>query len=229
MAIQEVSGQVTGTQRTTSSLPLTLTYPSPTTSGNLLICVVTQGSNSTISVSDNKGNTWQKAVDAGTPALLCEIWYCPHCSGGSGHQVTITPTAGGQVSAVIDEFSAVAKSPLDNTNNSAANGSSASTGVVTLAPGELAIVALSVSAQTTIVPNPGMITYPYTQAATSAPLNGISYGFAVSAGGGAAGGGWGLGTGHAAYPWLGAIASFAAASIVDDETGQDSQLQQDYW
>ncbi len=118
MAFIQSSSSTTGS--TTSTTP---TFTS--TSGNTIFAVAGVSGNSTTgvfdSVTDNKGNTYTKAVGLIITTASgngTEIWYSQNITGGAGHTVTCTRTTpgdGGVVRVHIQEWSNIAVSPLDQT------------------------------------------------------------------------------------------------------------------
>lgn len=220
MGIVAVPGQGNGTQRSgSSSAALTITYTNPTTSGDLLVLVVTYFGTATVSVADNQGNTWLKAKGIVAGSLHAEIWYVQGCTGGASHQVTITPTAAVFLSAAWGEWTggATAGGP-DQTNAANATSASPSTGnVTTTAAGELYVAVLDEDSTSSGVisteTSPQTWTNVYTARATSTQ-EGVSlqtYGDGITAAAGTYAGTWSM---LGSIPWAAAIASFQAAAAV---------------
>lgn len=103
----------------------TVTLTSAATAGNLI--EVTTGwcyagtVGLTIAVSDDKGNSYVKACEAGTESTFvpkCQKWYAKNITGGAT-VITITPSGGSvntNIGAVVDEYSGLDKTaPLDKT------------------------------------------------------------------------------------------------------------------
>lgn len=128
---------VNTTYKQSSSVASLTTTGITTSSGNLLVVVVTAFANTlgTISstITDSNSNTWQIAVGStGTGAQgWCGIAYCPNCTGGSSHTFTITPTSSDFVAIAVLEFSgAKLTSVLGNTNSSTASTTTHSSGSI---------------------------------------------------------------------------------------------------
>jgi len=88
--------------------PLTCTFAAPSTAGNILI-VVAAAHNSTanITVTDDKGNTYQRGPHVATPdgSYSAQLWYCPNAIGGVLN-VTTNQDGGGSSEVFAYEFSA---------------------------------------------------------------------------------------------------------------------------
>src|ERR1044072_7038179 len=87
----------------TGSTPLTITFNSPVTAGNLLIvCASDNLDSDTITISDNQNNTWTKAVSHiatnwNAPVTTAVIYYAV-ANGNNTPAVTITgPDIGGSI------------------------------------------------------------------------------------------------------------------------------------
>ena len=84
---------------------LTLTFNSPTTTGNTLIVAVsdyyaTLDPDNTI--SDNKGNTWKVAVNY-TTASRVKVYYAQNITGGASHRITVsTPSSAYYVATAVE-------------------------------------------------------------------------------------------------------------------------------
>lgn len=104
-----------------STNPLTITFDSATAGGNMIEVSATgrvsSGTTGSISVADNKGNTFGQVVIAGTGSLETSIakFYAYNISGGASHQVTITWTNfGSSVFGLVAEWSGLTTAdPLD--------------------------------------------------------------------------------------------------------------------
>lgn len=116
-----------------------------TTGANLIVCVVTYLTGSTITLADSKSNTWTAltaSAVAGSNATV-RIYYCDNPTVGSGH--TFTVSSGGHFYGRVN---AMAFSGIDTTGGSfdAQNGGTVSsatskaTGAVTPATDGLAII-----------------------------------------------------------------------------------------
>lgn len=98
-----------------------------TTSGNTMIVVVGDNSNSSAvghvsTITDSQGNTYVQAVGvAQSTNTNCEIWYAKNITGGTTPTVTITLSAAATENGVIvREYSGLDTiSPLDQTNSGA--------------------------------------------------------------------------------------------------------------
>ncbi len=86
---------------------LTLTLNSPTTSGNTLIVAVTDyyaAADPDSSIADNKGNSWNVAVNYSDAARV-KVYYAQNITGGSNHQITISTSASAFFIATAVEYS----------------------------------------------------------------------------------------------------------------------------
>lgn len=80
----------------TTNTATQVTTAATTTSGNLLVAVVTTFTNVIGPITDSKGNTWATAVASlGTGNGFCAMFYAKNITGGAGHTITHTPSAGG--------------------------------------------------------------------------------------------------------------------------------------
>lgn len=110
-----------------------------TTSGNLLVAIpVVFGTNIGASpITDNKSNTWLTAVAAfGTgPAMGC--FYAKNCIGGSGHNITFTPSPSSDYAALVfvEIQQADQSSPLGNSSTNSSTGTGHSAGVISAGAG----------------------------------------------------------------------------------------------
>ena len=132
-AFVQTNGDATGTTSTS------VTFSSPTTSGNFIEVSVHQygddATAATFSVSDNMGNTsWASAVSQiGSFKGKIEKFYHPNIVGGSSHQITVSRSGGtgmgGNIKVVVSEYSGLeASTPLDKTASNTWTGTSADSG-----------------------------------------------------------------------------------------------------
>jgi len=104
------------------------------TNGNTLIIAAGQGSASggTITVSDNKGNAFTRAVareQAGASGNTAEIWYASNIVGGAGHTVTIEYSIASSVGIAVEEWSGLLTSGvLDKVSGQTAGGTPVTSG-----------------------------------------------------------------------------------------------------
>lgn len=107
------------TNTTGSASTIAATFPNATSTGNLLVAIVTP-SNSTSqtvsSIADSQTNTWALAVSSNSQADV-EIWYAYNITGGV-NTVTATLSGSGNSPTIhIREFDLVSKTdPKDKTN-----------------------------------------------------------------------------------------------------------------
>ena len=102
-----------------------------TTSGNLLVAIVTSDGNviGATPVSDSFSNTWVQAVGStGTSSGFAAMFYVANCTGGASHTFTFTPTANAFLTITVLEIEGAAlTSVLSGTNgavfSTAAHGS----------------------------------------------------------------------------------------------------------
>jgi hypothetical protein len=91
-------------------------------------------------VTDSAGNVWQR-VNAWSVASHNsdgELWYAPNA--GAASTVTVRTTSAATMALEVQEFSSVATSnPLDTSVGASNTGTSASSGTITPATGELLI------------------------------------------------------------------------------------------
>lgn len=64
----------------------TITLGSSTTSGNMLVAVYRGSEAASLTVTDNKGNTWVECVEGAASGIA--IWAAYNISGGASHQVS---------------------------------------------------------------------------------------------------------------------------------------------
>lgn len=154
-APNRVSGQAV--ERNVSGTSTTLTLPSNVTAGNLIILRISQlntgGSNRpTNTPSDSLGNTYTKAVSAGTYGTdpVQEIWYARNIAGGAC-TITVTWNGGSDSKELFAEeiTGADPSAPLDVTgsiiNNTTATDqyNTAAGGVTTSANGAYVVTCYS--------------------------------------------------------------------------------------
>jgi hypothetical protein len=118
--------------------------PQATLSGNAIICGLTYpySSGRTVSVSDNKSNSWSQAVSVGstTNDMTVALWYATNVAAGTlTIAVTFDSTIYGQQFACKEAYNVVASSPLDGTASVASSTTNTvSTGsITTTANGDL--------------------------------------------------------------------------------------------
>lgn len=97
----------TPTAATGAGATVTKTYASATTNGNLLIIGIIVGATTApgTTVTDNKGNTWNKVFSLGSGAGWTEFWYAYNIVGGATHTVTINNPGFLGVNAITREYS----------------------------------------------------------------------------------------------------------------------------
>ncbi len=113
-----------------------VTFSQPVTNGNLIIVAVSVYSTGTAdiaSVTDSKGNSYQKATSSPTTAsgnYYLGLWYAQNVVGGSSFNVTVTPkNATSSLSVGIHEYAGMAISGvLDVSKNATGTGVTASSG-----------------------------------------------------------------------------------------------------
>lgn len=116
-----------------------------TTSGNLLVVVVSAFSNiiGATPITDSKTNTWIQAVaSTGASEGWGAIYYAENITGGAGHTVTFTPSSSGFIAIAVLEVSGLAtSSALNQTDADASSATTHSTGPITASGGicEMAI------------------------------------------------------------------------------------------
>lgn len=129
----------TGVFRAGGALSASGSFGSLPTVGNMVVVLVSRSGSSgaTLSVSDNQGNTYTKAVESATvgPCNTSSIWYAPVGTSSGTFTVTVTNTgtAGSSyISATALEYSGLASSSVvDQTN------SNSGTGIGTLSSGSI--------------------------------------------------------------------------------------------
>jgi hypothetical protein len=159
--------RTTGASEAAAATTLTGTFPSPTTSGDLLVLsasVYTGTTNHITSVTDSAGNTWTRigAFSVASHNSDGEMWYSPNAA--SVTTVTVNVAAAATIALSAQEFSGIATaSPLDvsagtaNTSNTPSSGPAAATAANELAVG---FVAGHANAQTITVTAAGYTAQP---------------------------------------------------------------------
>jgi len=139
LSVQAASGtapafvQYAGGTETAAATSLSGSFPSPTTSGHLLVASISESTGATnliTSVTDTAGNPWTRVASYNTSGHSSngEVWY------SAGAQATTTVTAhtasAASMSLVVQEFSGVAAtSPLDTAAGTSALGTAAASGM----------------------------------------------------------------------------------------------------
>ena len=75
---------------------VTLTLPTATTTGNMLIVAVSDyyaTADPDTTISDSRSNTWKVAVNYANRARI-KVYYAENISGGANHQITVRPASG---------------------------------------------------------------------------------------------------------------------------------------
>jgi hypothetical protein len=159
--------RTTGASEAAAATALTGTFPSATTSGDLLVLsasVYTGTTNHITSVTDSAGNAWTRvgAFSVASHNSDGEMWYSPNAA--SVTAVTVNVAAAATIALSVQEFSGIATaSPLDvsagtsNTSNTPSSGPAAATAANELAVG---FVAGHANAQTITVTAPGYTAQP---------------------------------------------------------------------
>ena len=112
----------------------------------------------TVAVADNMGNTYAQAIrQQGTSDHndVLAIWWCIPTTGGSGLQVTVTPSASSYMDVCIAEYSYTpgATISVESTNGSSASSNAATSGNLTLTGSDLVFCAVDLDAS--VVPTAG--------------------------------------------------------------------------
>lgn len=151
--------QVNTKFQTTTATTITCTFPSPSTSSNLIVVHLdwNNQARSVNTVTDNKGNTYARIngpTNWNGAAYRAELWYAYNITGGGG-AITVTATLTGSPTSFsqiyITEYSGIATvSPLDK--NAVAIGSSAavSSGSVTTTAANELVYGASIGASGTL-------------------------------------------------------------------------------
>lgn len=125
--------QSKGSNNGYSAGPITLTFSSSTAAGNTIVVSLTSNSASVSSVTDNKGNTYTRAVQFNT-TRLAQIWYCAGISGGASHQISINLSGFAYVSLCIYEVSGLDSSPLGATGTASTASATALSATLSATP-----------------------------------------------------------------------------------------------
>jgi hypothetical protein len=119
---------------TASSTTQTVTL-GDTTTGSLLVCVVSNynNANDPSGVADDKGNTFTKAISLNGSLCTVGIWYKYNCTGGSGPIITATFANAQFCQLAAMEISGIATGadPLDKTHTATSTGTSYTSGQTT--------------------------------------------------------------------------------------------------
>lgn len=148
MAITEVQNNQTESGSFAASA-VTCAFGSTTTGANLIVVAVAWylGGGTTVpAITDNKGNTYTKAVEQDASAEGIAIFYAKKITGGSGHQITATPGGTTFISLSIVEYSGCDTStPLGTTSvgNSATASSAPAASSITPTSGDLLFAAMT--------------------------------------------------------------------------------------
>jgi hypothetical protein len=136
--------QGTSSQENHISNSISLTFPTSTTSGNMIVAAasVFTGGVPLLSIGDNKGNNFTFVTSTKTAAgAYVYFYYAKNITGGSSHTVTASDTDNpSYISFAIYEYSGVAtSSSLDkvNINSDPASATGLTGSVTTIVPGEL--------------------------------------------------------------------------------------------
>ncbi len=176
--------QSAGATETASATSLTASFPTATTTGDLLVVsasVYTGATNHITSVTDSAGNTWTRigAYSISGHNSDGEMWYSPNAA--SVTSVTVKTGSAAFVAFGVQEFSGLATSgPLDVSTGTSDTSNAAASGPVTPAVGNslvVGFVAGHASAQAISVTAPGFTTQP--QLTTTGSIASIITGFKV--------------------------------------------------
>jgi len=150
--VQSNSGNNAGTATTS----LSVTLPSPTTAGNLIVAYVVPGSAQpgSISIADNIGNTYAPATSTlitNQCGMSQEFFYAANVAGGNDTITATTANPGGMALVVLEYSGAATANPLDAQASSSqagcvSSGSPSSAPVTTANANELIITGAAVSA-----------------------------------------------------------------------------------
>jgi O-glycosyl hydrolase len=186
-----------------SALSLATTFPSPVTTGNLIVVSVSGWPNlpAAKAVTDSLGNTYSIAdtilVSEGTYSA---IYYAKNIAGGTDTITFKTVKSGGHISMAVAEFSGVdTVSPLDMTSGTIGSGTAPSSGTMTPSlAGELVIGSGTHNGTTVTTAGSGftMIAIPTEDSATHQPL---AMGYQVLSGSQSVSATFNLGT---SYRWI---------------------------
>ncbi len=182
-----------------------LTFDNPTVTGNFIavgIVAFKSGGPATFTVADNKGNSFLQAPSAGVDdgANFCAyVFRAFNITGGSSHQITVTPNAAATISFAVSEFSGInTTSPDDGGNAATAASQFPSTGDIVMTVGGLLYGVVSHNQGTISITPDGAFTQAFEDetASGTVPIN-VEYHIT---------------TGISSIPWtLGISAAFYAA------------------
>jgi hypothetical protein len=122
---------------------ITFSLPQATLSGNSVICGLSYpySSGRTVSVTDNKSNTWDQAVSVGstTNNMTVALWYTAAAAGTLSITVTFDTALYGIQFACKEAYNIVTSSPLDGTASVASSTTStvATSSITTSSNGDL--------------------------------------------------------------------------------------------
>lgn len=153
MAISRIQGKPFRTDD--SSGATTVTLDSNVTAASMLSLTIANYPSTVDTVTDDKGNSWSKAVANGEGGdNFIDIWYAPGAAAGST-TLSITPVsgAGNYLSGIVEEWAgAHTTAPLDRTGISSS--STVGTSANTTEDGELVLVGIVVDVGTS---NAGLV------------------------------------------------------------------------
>jgi hypothetical protein len=178
-----------------SSSPVTaqgVTFTSATTTGNLLVVTVASFANPapavTLSVADNKGNTYTHVTGAPATspfnnAWILDLWYCPNAIGGATHTITVTGSGPSYLTVSLDECTgADPTTPLEAfIKAQSASGTAVDPGAVTASAGAMVLGAVSTTIRPGYTPAAGFTEVCDSEAASTQAL-GVELQGGVSAG-----------------------------------------------
>jgi fibronectin type 3 domain-containing protein len=176
--------QYAGGTETAAATSLSGSFPTLTTSGDLLVLSISEyngATNHLTSVTDTAGNTWIRVASYNSSGHNSngEVWY------SAGAQATSTVTAhtasATSMSFVVQEFSGVATtSPVDTDTGSSATGTSAASGSITSSTANylaVGFVAGHGNGESITVTAPGYATQP--QQTTTGTITTVLAGYQV--------------------------------------------------
>jgi hypothetical protein len=150
--IKAVPGQATGTQVIDfTTLPVTVSFPNPTTPGDFLVASVATWNNAgnplPNTIEDNYNNNWllASAQASATTGQRIELWYVINASGGNVHQITVTPPNSVRIAVAINEYTGPAVAGLTHVNQG--NDANPNSGPIT-APANALVIGAMTSAAT---------------------------------------------------------------------------------
>ena len=102
--------------------PQTVTFPSPVTSGNLLVAAIGNDNFGAGSVTDSQNNSWAAAVTSPSGHIFSvSVWWAM-AGAGSADTITVHTTNGAQAAGQIYEISGIGShTPIDQTGTSFAD------------------------------------------------------------------------------------------------------------